>query len=129
MVSPGGSCISSFRRKEEANGYRRCILVSTTMSFHVWRQGRASPSLSAMLSTAFPTTGLIIDTWDIARNLGITGLPSGVRWLDIVGIVLLFVWILAYVAGIAGITNKIWKGRLLWEGMDDVSSVAPTRAH
>ena len=110
------------------------------MTIYVVAQKRASPSLSAMFSGAFPTTGIIIDTWTIAEDLGENGMPSGARWLIIFGIVvshphrgkpevvdpdtlqMLFVWIIAYLAGLSGIAYKVWSRQLLWEGKDDVCS-------
>lgn len=101
----------------------RCLLVSTTMTLHVFLRHRATPSLSALFSQAFPTTGIIIDTFAVARLTGYTGQPSGARWLNILAIVMLLIWLLGYFAGLAGIGYKVWKGEFLWEGKDDVSSL------
>lgn len=40
-----------------------------------------------MFSVAFPTTGIIVDTWLVARLLGETNSGNGARWLNVIGLV------------------------------------------
>jgi len=98
------------------------FLVACTMSIYLairGEKGSFQPSISSYWSLIFPTTGLILDTWDLAEALQETAGQSGIRWMDIIGIVLFGIWVFAYCTGWAFVLMKIFKKEALYEGKDD----------